>query len=469
MMSLTRRRLLHAAGAGAGAALFAPFFKDALANSTTPARLVIVMECNSFYPVTVLSSQAQAALGSGVAGRTNFNNTYPSTAKTITGDAPSTALSLGPLAASAGNISLDNRTAVVLGLSSVVAGGGHTSGTGALSCAVDGAGATLDAVLAPQLKANAPFDAVRLGTSSSATPIVYQTCNFAPHKPAPIVVNPALGYQSLFGSIAAGQSAGPERVALFDFVAGDVQRALNTFRGNSNERAKLERYLTALQTLSSREQQLMAVASSVRPLLPVDPSVNPLLPTDATGQPDHMKWLEAMFQMATTCLLGGLTNNVVLASATSGFDIHYAQSITTYNRHNLQHGIGVAANWTAIHTITQMHVSLIAQLARTLAATPEVGAPGSMLDHTAILFISDNGEQHHSVAQEWPAMLIGGNALGLKTDGRTVIYPAYAKPNNRQVSNLFNTLGHAMGISNFDTFGSEGSTRIAPGPLSELI
>jgi hypothetical protein len=469
MKSLTRRSLLRAAGAGAGAALFTPFYREALGGPTTLRRLVIVMECNSFYPITVLSSGAQASLGSGVGGRTNFNDTYPSTTKLITGDAPSTALSLGPLAASAGNISLDNRTAVVLGLSSVVTGGGHSSGTGALSCAVDGAGATIDAVLAPQIQAGAPFDCVRLGTSSSATPIVYQTCNFAPKKPAPIVVNPALAYQSLFGSIASGQTAGPERVALFDFVHDDVQRALNTFRGNSNERAKLERYLTSLETLSARETQLMAVANQVRPLLPVDPSMNPLLPTDSTGQPDHMKWLEAMFQMATTCLLGGLTNNVVLASATSGFDIHYAQSITTNNRHNLQHGIGTAANWTAIHTITQMHIALIAQLARTLAATPEVGASGSMLDNTAILFISDNGEQHHSVAQEWPAVLIGGNGLGLKTDGRTVIYPAYATPNNRQVSNLFNTLGHAMGISTFDTFGSEGSTRIAPGPLSELI
>jgi hypothetical protein len=182
-----------------------------------------------------------------------------------------------------------------------------------------------------------------------------------------------------------------------------------------------------------------------------------------------MKWLEAQFQIATTCLLGGLTNNVVLASGTSDFNVHYGPNITSLIRHDLQHLIADPTNWNAIHTITQMHIALIAQLARTLAATPEVGASGSMLDHTAILFISDNGEQHHSTGQEWPAVVIGGNALGLKTDGRTVIYPAYATPNNRQVSNLFNTLGHAMGISNFDNFGNEGSMRIAPGPLSELI
>jgi hypothetical protein len=55
-----------------------------------------------------------------------------------------------------------------------------------------------------------------------------------------------------------------------------------------------------------------------------------------------------------------------------------------------------------------------------------------MLDHPAIVFMSDNGEQHHSTGTEWPALLIGGNALGLKTDGRRVIFPADGAANDRQ-------------------------------------
>ncbi|RKG89582.1 hypothetical protein D7V88_12365 [Corallococcus terminator] len=37
-----------------------------------------------------------------------------------------------------------------------------------------------------------------------------------------------------------------------------------------------------------------------------------------------------------------------------------------------------------------------------------------------------------------------------------------------EVSNLFNSLGHALGDASLDHFGLEFSTRIAPGPLSEL-
>ncbi len=464
MMRFGRRTLLKTA---AGAALFSGFLREATAQATLPRRLVLVLECNGIYPVAFLTPTAKTSIGAAAIGsRRNFETTYPSTTRVLMGEALGNALCLDPLKASAGKISLENRSAVALGLSSEIAGGGHSSGTGALSCAVHGSAATLDAVLAPKLKRTAPFDCIRLGTSSSLTPIVYETCSFGLKKPAPILVNPALAYDTIFGSIAAAQGAGAERTALFDFARADVNATLAAFRGNSNERIKLERYLSALDALRQRETQLAGMATAVRPLLPVAPSSNPLLA--GSGTPDSMKWLEAQFQIATTALLGGLTNTVVLASASSGFDVRYDSIIPGVGRHDLQHGVETAANWTAIAAVTRKHVDLIAQLARTLAATPEVGATGSMLDHTAIVFMSDNGEQHHAEAKEWPMLFVGGNALGLRTDGRTVVYPPNQTANNRQVSNAFNSLGHAAGDSAFDTFGAEGTNRIAPGPLSEL-
>ena len=91
-----------------------------------------------------------------------------------------------------------------------------------------------------------------------------------------------------------------------------------------------------------------------------------------------------------------------------------------------------------------------------------------MLELTAIVFMSDNGDEHHSTGREWPVLVVGGSRLGLKTDGRAVIYPAYDEDTNRQVSNLFNTLGYAAGLE-LDEFGQEDKTRKAPGPLSELF
>ncbi|MBX5482127.1 MAG: DUF1552 domain-containing protein [Myxococcaceae bacterium] len=462
----TRRAFLQSVAA---TGLFAALYREAFAQSVTPRRLVLVLECNGIYPEAFLSAGTRAALGAEkIGGRHhNFGDSYPDSPLVREGDDLSTALCLQPLAGSGAEISLVNRSAVVLGLSSLITGGGHSTGTGALSCAVDGAAATFDAVIAPRLKGTAPFDAIRLGTSSSLTPIAYQTCAYGPRRPAGILVNPALAWNTIFGSIAAGTSAGLERSMLFDFARDDVVTALKTFSGNSRERAKLERYLESLEKLRAREAQLKSMAAKVQPLLPPAPADNPLL-QGGGSPPDSLKWLEAQFEIATSALLGGLTNLVVLASGTSGFDVHYDSIIPDIGRHDLQHGIDNPGNYTAIAAVTRKHVELVAKLARALEATPEVGADGTMLDHTIIVYMSDNGEQHHSEAREWPKLIVGGNALGMKTDGRTVIYPRDGAARNRQVSNLFNTLGHAFGDSDFNTFGAEGTTRIAAGPLSEI-
>ncbi len=464
MTTLGRRALLKAACA---TSVLAPFYRSVLAQGAPPRRLVVVMECNGIYPEAFLSSGTRAALGPRVGNRHNFLDAYPSTPLVRPGDDLGTALCLSPLVGGSGELDLQSRAAVVLGLSSQVAGGGHSSGTGALSCAVDGAAATFDAVVAPRLKGTAPFDAIRLGTSSAHTPIVYQSCAFGPKRPAGILVNPALAYDTLFGTLTGGAAAGEKRAKLFDFARADVQAALATFKGNTAERAKLERYLGSLDALRAREAQLREMAAAVTPLLPPAPSQNPLL-QNAGSPPDSLMWLEAQFEIATTALLGGLTHVVVLAAGTSGFDVRYGSAVTSLSRHDLQHGIGTAANWTAIAEVTRRHVAMTAKLARALAGTPEVGGSGSMLDNTAIVLMSDNGEQHHSQAREWPTLLVGGNGLGLRTDGRTVVFPADGTANNRQMSNLFNTLGHAFGDASFNTFGNEGPARIAEGPLSEL-
>ena len=93
-----------------------------------------------------------------------------------------------------------------------------------------------------------------------------------------------------------------------------------------------------------------------------------------------------------------------------------------------------------------------------------------MLDNTVIVFIGDNGEQHHGTASEFPVVLIGGKNLGLATGGRTIVYPGVDSggSGHRQVSNLWNTLGHLAGEP-LDMFGAEGPYRVAPGPLAELM
>jgi hypothetical protein len=124
---------------------------------------------------------------------------------------------------------------------------------------------------------------------------------------------------------------------------------------------------------------------------------------------------------------------------------------------------------SSIHEVSARHVDLITRLARELADTPEPSVPGAtMLDHTLIMYLGDNGEPHHSSATEFPVLLVGGQGFGMAPGGRTVVYPGIDEPEHRQLSNLWTTVGNLGGVE-MDDFGSEGRSRVHERPLPELL
>jgi len=133
--------------------------------------------------------------------------------------------------------------------------------------------------------------------------------------------------------------------------------------------------------------------------------------------------------------------------------------------HDLRHVSSPAAD-ELLYELTSRGIGEMARMARALEARPEAG--GTMLDNTVLLYLSDNGERHHSKAEEWAMLLLGGNNMGFKTDGRSVTYPRSGHPNNRQTSNLFNSLLHGVGAPTDDFGHNDPKTRTAPGPLKEI-
>jgi hypothetical protein len=115
-----------------------------------------------------------------------------------------------------------------------------------------------------------------------------------------------------------------------------------------------------------------------------------------------------------------------------------------------------------------------------LESIPEAG--GTMLDNTALLFMSDSAERQHSHGSQWPVVLIGGLGGRLKT-GQLVTYPMQAKviesdwgeshesgtgdSGNPTLNRLFCTLLHAAGAprDNFNLLPRLDED----GPLTELL
>jgi hypothetical protein len=496
MSSLTRRALLGRIAAGAGGALLLPLMSRLLhAAPPFAPRFVFVVEGNCYEPTTVLDPLTLAAINATAPQVTMADrwwySKYKHTSPLIV---PSTQFAntkaLGAIDANG----LAGETAVLFGLSSRITGGGHSASHGVLSSTRtvgnQPGGPTIDAALAavPGVRGQTPYDAVRFGVAYDLKKrLNYDTCAYDRKRAAPLIVDPYAAFTTLFGLVGspAEQGAFDQRGNLLEFALADANAALAAFGGNSVERAKLEDYLASLQASSQRQKQLLALRSTLAPLAPESPTTNPLYTQNQATNNNPIKRFAGQLELATAALKGELTHVAVIGCGTGGsFDLTYPSATPAGNsgitRHNLHHGSSSNASYLqTIHDITKQQIDAIVQyMALPLKNTPDP-AGGNMLDNTIIVYIGDNGEQHHGTGSEFPVVLIGGGALGLKTGGRTIVYPGVdtGGTGHRQVSNLWATLGRLAGAMpiqvgttqvDFDLFGAEGPGRIAPGPLTEL-
>ena len=472
---MRRRAFLAGMGTAVGAALFSPILRRARADSPIARRFVFIVEGNGILPTQLMTPSMRALIEAQATNDTEDRLWFPERyghSEVLVDSAPlSSAPVLDPLASTGGGLDLSDRAAVVLGLSSTITGGGHSTYFGALSSTRStpsrAGGPTIDALLAslPEVRSTAPYDAVRLGVHALEESMNTTTCAYAAAQAAPVIIDPTRAFVNLFGVVgdADSQAAFARKGDLLDYALTDVQASLSAFPGNSRERAKLEAYLASLEAVQARQLQMLALSDTLAAVAPDNPSSSALYASE-----DPLRRLQAHVDMVQAALIGGLTNVAVLALGTGGgFNLPYPSLIDDFSRHDLYH-MPLSTDGTALPVLqaaTRDLVSKAAGLARALAAVPE--GDGTMLDHTLIVLMSDNGETHHSSAHEWPLLLLGGQALGVATDGRSLAYPGVNNSENRQLSNFFNTLGYAAGTE-LDHFGTEGSTRIASGPLSQL-
>lgn len=496
-----RRRFLQGLGLGALSPLVMPFMRYVSASDGTAlaTRFIFVVEGNGIEPVNVLPSAVRQDIDSwtskGPIGTDRvFHDRYTNaSAKVITTPQMSDARSLSALG---GTDSLEQDTAIVLGLSSTIAhsGDNHTASYGALGCYKPQGGpkgASIDSFLsrlsgvrgeevAQGGRGKTPFDALRYGISGSSSQFVYGLCAHGKDEPAPILTRTDLSYQQLFGPISSGETRRrfDARNKTLAFAQKDVQRVMNTLPSSSPEYRRLEKYFESLESLIESYGQLGTDEWKRRlemVKLPYGPGDTPTSGMPAFDSPHPFDQLTLHFEIGMAALIGGLTNMLVLSSGAAGnWDINHTSltfdSLTEVpSRHPALHNAGGGGTdnpWAEYpRKVTERNVEMIAKMARRLKSIPE--GDGTMLDRTLIIYMSNNGETHHSIKKEWPLLLIGGKGLGFKTDGRTVIYPREGTTQNRRMSNLFNTMGHAAG-EDLNAFGQEGLSVNEQGELTEL-
>jgi hypothetical protein len=353
-------------------------------------------------------------------------------------------------------------------------GGGHTGSYVGLSCSANigdaqqggPGGVTFDQYVARHVSANTPFKAAVLGVSGKAETLTYTgTSASARGAPVAILCKPTASYAKLFGLVQGGGLADAERAkillrrySVMDAMKEDIKRLRGNLAGI--EREKFDQFLVSVE---NSEARLRAIEDS---------SLAPGCGTVTAGFSDAETVegrVQQNFEIAKSALSCGLTNVVTLcAGSSSTWDMPAGTFGFAQGFHGMGHGGGGGpaefARW--INFLAGLSVDLLQHLAQ----FPE--GNGTMADNTVLLFLNDNGEQHHARYFRWPAIVVGGGQV-IKADGRYVRYPVRTEQSEteRSFAEFYNTLSRIFGapIDNFGNF--EGGTNREPnnGPLPELL
>ena len=256
-------------------------------------------------------------------------------------------------------------------------------------------GATIDSVIAQA--SGAPIPHICLGHDPKAASGVTYIPRSAsgPGKPLPFYTKPKRAYKELFGVVGEGEAKHEydTQTEILDFFAADAKRLQGEIA--APERAQLDRYLGAFESVRASRKKIEAMADQLRQHAPAPP---------AEIKPDSTSKIGAgNIDLAIASLVSGLTNVVTLC-----FDQLGSSSYPEFGIGGLHGAVGHGQGGKVLEKrqkICRFHYEQIARLATALQSIPE--GDGTMLDNTVIVYTSDNGETHHSSGVNYPVVILG--------------------------------------------------------------
>ena len=130
---MRRRTFLKGLGGLGGIGLVSPLINSAWAQNPAPKRFVFILEGNCIEPINFMTPGAKALVNASVIAdigdARSFSKMYGHDMLLTAQDPLSGAISLDPLAGGDGLLDLNQKSAVLFGLSSTVTGGGHNTNT----------------------------------------------------------------------------------------------------------------------------------------------------------------------------------------------------------------------------------------------------------------------------------------------------------------------------------------------------
>jgi hypothetical protein len=284
--------------------------------------------------------------------------------------------------------------------------------------------------------------------------------------------DPRSAYQRLFGNVpdatktqAALQKAIDQKKSVLDFVREDFARVKGKL--GTADRQRLEKHA---QLILDFESQLGVGAFCAKPAEPAfaDADLKSASKFPAIGKA-HMDLLA----IAMSCDITRV-GTLQWGSAQAGtvfetfIDTNWDDIPDKYH-HGISHA-AVASSVTdpttsqasALQKLTLINTWFAEQLAylgTKLAEMDDVDGT-KVLDNTAILWVSEVSEGPTHKFTDMPYVLLGGAGGALRTNQH------FAFDNQRTHNDLFVTLGQALGVQDFASFGD---SEFCSGPIGELL
>ena len=267
--------------------------------------------------------------------------------------------------------------------------------------------------------------------------------------------NPNHLYQMLYGGISTGDirqqhEARSNMLSQIEKLAAAKGQSVPT-----GDQQRYDQYVQGFKDVNGLRDRLDAVSDHLRKFAPkVDERyTNPKFETD---------WHDCLLDLGISSLTSGITNTLTIASGRGEIFGAWKGLGIEQQGHNLGH-MKQPDNpiWIKIR---QYNSQMLVKIMQALESVPE--GSGTMMDHTLIVYTSNNADYQHTSGSNWPVMLLGNFDGAFKTGCFTQV------DGKRPINALYTTLLRAAG-HNADRFNmSEQLARkfdSSTGPLKELL
>jgi hypothetical protein len=319
---------------------------------------------------------------------------------------------------------------------------------------------SIDQKVAAAIGKDSPFGSLELGVMTSnwgasvQTRMVYKNDGFVHPDDSPASV-----YRRLFGSVTGNAeeveyNLFQRRKSILDLASEELEEIDKQVAncGGEEQRQKLQAHKDSIREVEDRltkqaQGQMMAGGGPAEACAPpmlgqVDPSSNDDFPAIGDAQMD----------LGIAAIGCGLTRVVTLQWTHTVSPVTFTWLDQSTGHHDLSHAMNQqyvdAERWFA-----QRFVDLLDKLDN----TPDPVDPGSLLDHTLVLWSQELGHGSNHVCKDVPFVMAG--ASDVIEHGKLLSF------NGEAHQRLLVAVGQAMGLTD-QTFGKPQHT---PGPLDGIL